>query len=164
MNNDLLNNIQAVVDGNLSDPERHELLQELEREPRAYRQLALGFIEEQIIRDSFRAKQPAQKSSVHLATIAKIAALLAIGFFSAKLRLPVNDLQLVKANNETIHVHAKENHIHEDAQLDTIQTVKAAMKQRGFDPILTTAYLQADTKDGRSVVIPVRQLATRSKY
>jgi hypothetical protein len=133
--------IEKIVSGELTDQERTEQLHHFDsKEPECWRSLALGFVEKQIVRETFaeatEITSPSKKSPLWLMTAAS-AAMLMIGMaLGLWLRPDPSAGSLVEAPT-------------------SLQPAEPTLEPR-------TSYIVAHLENGDQIVLPIRHFQLAS--
>jgi hypothetical protein len=167
-----------LLDGEMTAQERHVFLQDLDRNhPQGWRDLALGFVENQMITEALRSDQageidhvfPLKKPSPwNIARVVKIAAVFLLGLFLGNMiwsgypqSEPSRDIALNPEQVETSK--ASTRNIALAGNVQPIEKLNATLKEQGYKPQMTHGYIEAQLADGRQLIVPISHLAMNGK-
>lgn len=164
MKPELEEQIQALVDGELDHKERKDLLENIGREaPQQWRTLALGFVENQMLREGLGGIHRAKANHSTFPAWLKIAAVMALGVFSGyflprQSPPPMTPEHTAESAEPSVELDTEVSQLAQSR----IERISDAVSEKGFNPVLETTLIQADLGDGRSLVIPLNRLLIAS--
>ena len=163
--------------------ERHDFLQELDQGGLdGWRELALGFVEAQMMTEVLRAGQsagvidggPSKKGSPSsIFWLGGLAAALALGLFlgmevagkdspgeveSGLVALASRDRSTGKTS-----VQSPYRNVVLARGVQPLERLKTALEMQGYDPRMRRGYVEATLADGRQLTVPVAQLEMSKK-
>lgn len=161
--------IQRLIDGALEEEQRLSLLQQIDREsPESWRDVALGYIEGEVLRSAFREEEAEleqkvtpfpvdqrKSSGFHLAAIAALAMILgAVLGSSIQSSLVAPEPTIPVAEKITIQQEAPVS-----PSIQAIESLDLALRDRGLEPVISKAVYRAELPDGRRLILPVQRLS-----
>lgn len=161
--------IQRLIDGGLDEEQQVSLLQEIDKEsPEAWRTLALGYIEAEVLRSVFEELEDVQEQMVTPFSINRrrnvrfrVAAIAALAMIFG-LVLGASIQSFIPASDSKIPI-AGENTFPKEAPVppsfQAIESLDLALRDRGFEPVISRAVYKAELPDGRRLLLPVQRLS-----
>lgn len=173
----LMQDMDRLVDGELSPLDRQNLLKRLDNEPDGWRRCALAFLEDQAFREGLKPvaqevpaaltlpkSQPRSRRRDRLMTAAAVLLAFTLGW-SAKRQPAASPAVVVTAEKpipaavpEVLKITAPS-----PARLDPDPEIerKRAWERAGFEFQRLNRFVAVDTKDGRRVAMPVSEYSVQ---
>jgi hypothetical protein len=172
--------IQLLIDRELSDEQQVELLRRIdENAPGAWRTVALRYVETDVLRSLFEEEErwshppgviplsstdspdlpvsTRERSASLFRTVWIAAAAIVFGvFMEVGIRVPES------TSSETqpaIAVNEEERPTAIPPSFRAIESLDLALKDRGFEPVVSKAIYRAELPDGRRLLLPVQRLS-----
>ena len=163
--------IQRLIDRELNDDQRMQLLQRIDTEaPEAWRTIALGYLEADLIRSVFEEEREEVNPDVVVPisasapdrsrwrTVAVAAAAVILGIFVG-VGVPLPDF----SSSEEVPplAEGQESGTSEEVppSFQAIESLDLALRDRGLEPVVSKAFYRAELPDGRRLVLPIQTLS-----
>ena len=174
-------NIIRLVDGEMTHEERQAFLQILDQDsPESWTDLALGFVEGQMITEALRGHEeftiahpaPMIRSSAWSpcwlgATAAALLLGLIVGAISMRPDNPVSVQPISRSDDpptptaDRFPVDRRQTYL--TGGIQPLEELNSSLRNQGYRPRMTRGYLEAQLEDGRSVIVPISQMALDDK-
>jgi hypothetical protein len=179
--NETHQNIIRLVDGEMTPAERQAFLQNLDQNsPESWRDLALGFVENQMITEALRAheevpiaepisikRSPVWSPSWLGATAAALLLGLIVGAISMGPENSNSSDPITRTEDpptttaDPSPVDRRQTYL--TGGIQPLEDLNSSLRDQGYQPRMTRGYLEAQLKDGRSVIVPISQMAFDDK-
>jgi len=155
--NTITTQIQSLVDGGLNFDERSQLLREIDIErPNGWRDVALAFVEREILAEATQVEAPSGKPVVAF-WVAAAACLTLAGFALGWVLHPEAVTSPGIAQNAPAAVASKETNLPLPSP-DILRSANEKLAPTGYGASMVTRYVRAELADGKQLVIPVSQV------
>ena len=166
--------MSRLLDGEMTETERRFFLQNIDKNhPEKWRELALGFVENQIVIEALRSRRQNKQSkspssrktaSWNFAWMGGVAAALILGLFLGTLQIgqdthsQTSQIITPTQKGPSTSIAANRN-IALAGGVQPLERLNSVLKKQGYDPQMTRGYIEAEMADGRQLIVPISQLA-----
>ncbi len=162
--------IQLLIDGGLNEDQQVKLLRQIDEEaPEAWRTVALGYHESEVLRSVFQEESMTEstivvplaenKTSKNFWATTAIAAVATILGIIVGVGFQPDWGPADSPSSPMAEETQSEPSDSPSPNFQAIESLDLALRERGLNPVVSNAMYQAELSDGRTLYLPIKRLS-----